>query len=406
MNDVDLIKSKLLDIQCSDPFIFSALENIKTQLDLLEKLQETLYNSELYLVYKHTSPTGKVYIGITKNLPNIRWNEGAGYETQRKFYKAIQKFGWINFSHEIIAAGLTEEEAKKLERSLILEFRSNEATYGYNTQVLHIDDENTKSTNNTIATTNISIDMTEIAKKLIALYSIKTVNGTIYYILENKYVSEKDFPIIKKELLITYGLESRKHREVIEQIKILSFARKGELIFESNSASQENTNFSGGIADFFKSLSIDESNEFYISDDMVYDNYIKWAQERMIEVLPKEKLNKKTINWMKHRSDMQRIITSTQKGWEMRAIIPEEKVEKALTQKGTEILIKWLSNTQENIICIPMICEIVFGLQTKPSRKLSNEICFVIRYMVSDWEEAGIRRFQKYGNQKYFKRKI
>ena len=113
MKDIDLIKSKLEDLQCVDSYVFSAIQNIKIQIELLEKIQKTLYSAELYLIYKHTSPDGKVYIGITKNLPNARWNEGAGYETQKKFYKAIQTYGWINFKHEIIAAGLSENEAKK-----------------------------------------------------------------------------------------------------------------------------------------------------------------------------------------------------------------------------------------------------------------------------------------------------
>lgn len=33
-----------------------------------------------YTVYKHTSPSGKVYIGITKKKPEYRWNHGRGYK--------------------------------------------------------------------------------------------------------------------------------------------------------------------------------------------------------------------------------------------------------------------------------------------------------------------------------------
>ena len=32
-----------------------------------------------YTVYKHISPSGKVYIGITKRKPEYRWNKGKGY---------------------------------------------------------------------------------------------------------------------------------------------------------------------------------------------------------------------------------------------------------------------------------------------------------------------------------------
>ena len=65
MKDIDLIKSKLNDLHCTDSYVFSVIENIESQLGLLKKIQETLYSSELYLVYKHTSPNGKIYIGIT-----------------------------------------------------------------------------------------------------------------------------------------------------------------------------------------------------------------------------------------------------------------------------------------------------------------------------------------------------
>ena len=135
MNDFELIRQTIVDSDTSNLDLITALNNIEKKLDLLNKLEETLYNTDLYLVYKHTSPTNKVYIGITKNLPNARWNEGAGYETQKKFYKAIQMYGWINFKHEIIAAGLSEEDARCLEGSLILEYKSNDSRFGYNTQV-------------------------------------------------------------------------------------------------------------------------------------------------------------------------------------------------------------------------------------------------------------------------------
>lgn len=32
-----------------------------------------------YVVYKHISPSGRVYIGITKQKPEYRWNHGKNY---------------------------------------------------------------------------------------------------------------------------------------------------------------------------------------------------------------------------------------------------------------------------------------------------------------------------------------
>ena len=38
-----------------------------------------------WCVYKHTSPSGGIYIGITKQNPIVRWNNGFGYKITRKF---------------------------------------------------------------------------------------------------------------------------------------------------------------------------------------------------------------------------------------------------------------------------------------------------------------------------------
>ena len=86
-----------------------------------------------YTVYKHTSPSGKVYIGITSLTPNIRWgNDGRGYHKQEHFYNAIQKYGWDSFQHEILYTGLTKEEACAKEIELIAQYKSNKRGFGYN----------------------------------------------------------------------------------------------------------------------------------------------------------------------------------------------------------------------------------------------------------------------------------
>lgn len=46
---------------------------------------------------------GWSYIGQTSlDDPNIRWQNGYGYKNCTVFWRAIQKYGWENFSHEII----------------------------------------------------------------------------------------------------------------------------------------------------------------------------------------------------------------------------------------------------------------------------------------------------------------
>lgn len=84
-----------------------------------------------YTVYKHISPSNKVYIGITSQKPEQRWKNGHGYKGQ-VFYNAISKYGWDNIEHIIVAKGLSENEAKWLEIELIRIYDSTNRDKGYN----------------------------------------------------------------------------------------------------------------------------------------------------------------------------------------------------------------------------------------------------------------------------------
>ncbi len=94
-----------------------------------------------YCVYKHTLPkeiSGKdndmVYIGITSQQPERRWANGLGYTYNSYFYKAIKKYGWNNFNHEILFSELTHDEANKKEVELISFYDSINRSKGYNFQ--------------------------------------------------------------------------------------------------------------------------------------------------------------------------------------------------------------------------------------------------------------------------------
>ena len=85
-----------------------------------------------YCVYMHISPSGKKYVGITSQNPNKRWKNGKGYKENLYFTNAINKYGWDNFEHIIVAKGLTEDEAKWLEIELIRVNDSANQDKGYN----------------------------------------------------------------------------------------------------------------------------------------------------------------------------------------------------------------------------------------------------------------------------------
>lgn len=85
-----------------------------------------------YTVYMHVSPSGKRYIGITSMKPEKRWQNGKGYLKNKYFTRAIEKYGWENFKHIIIATDLSEEQAKEMEIELIREWDSTNPSKGYN----------------------------------------------------------------------------------------------------------------------------------------------------------------------------------------------------------------------------------------------------------------------------------
>lgn len=84
----------------------------------------------MYTLYAHVAADGRIprmYIGVTSQKPSKRWNGGEGYKHSTRFYRAIKACGgWSNVSHYVIAEGLTEEEAYRLEREEIARMRLTE----------------------------------------------------------------------------------------------------------------------------------------------------------------------------------------------------------------------------------------------------------------------------------------
>jgi group I intron endonuclease len=84
----------------------------------------------------HTSPNNKRYIGITSQKPERRWRKnGEGYKNHAYFWRAIQKYGWNNFKHDILYSDLTKEEAEQKEIELIAYYNSNNIDSGYNMSI-------------------------------------------------------------------------------------------------------------------------------------------------------------------------------------------------------------------------------------------------------------------------------
>ena len=93
----------------------------------------------MYKIYKHTCKVnGKSYIGQTSStdIKNDRWQNGAGYKQCTVFYRAIKKYGWDNFTHEIIEDNIeTLEQANEREHYWIMHYHTwidDPNCWGYN----------------------------------------------------------------------------------------------------------------------------------------------------------------------------------------------------------------------------------------------------------------------------------
>lgn len=88
-----------------------------------------------WVIYKHTNKTtGKAYIGLTSQTTTQRWGNGRGYtykSGQHKFAQAIRKYGWDNFTHEIIEQNINSlKKASEREKYWIKYYDT--FVHGYN----------------------------------------------------------------------------------------------------------------------------------------------------------------------------------------------------------------------------------------------------------------------------------
>ena len=92
---------------------------------------ESVTTEKSWVVYKHTSPSGKCYIGITHySDPTKRWGkDGNRYNKRTVFYQAIKKYGWNTIQHEILHENCSEKEAKRLERKYIKYYKTLGLSY-------------------------------------------------------------------------------------------------------------------------------------------------------------------------------------------------------------------------------------------------------------------------------------
>ena len=85
-----------------------------------------------YKVYKFTTPSNKIYIGVTRQNVERRWRKGRAYKTNSYLTYAINKHGWDNIIKEVLFNNLSYDEASQKEKELIKLYKSDQREFGYN----------------------------------------------------------------------------------------------------------------------------------------------------------------------------------------------------------------------------------------------------------------------------------
>lgn len=168
-------------------------------------------------VYWHVNKTNnKKYIGITskKNVER-RWNGGLGYINNTYFNRAIQKYGWDGFEHEVLFENLSEDEAKLKEIELIKKYDTMNSSNGYNMTFGGdgtVGYKHTKETKEKLSKLKIGTKMSEETKRKISK--------------NNKSKSGKDSP--------TYGRkvpkEELERRIKSQYVEVVQLTKNGEFI--------------------------------------------------------------------------------------------------------------------------------------------------------------------------------
>lgn len=100
--------------------------------ELPEEIRKRYIKEHSYCVYALRSPEGKIYIGHCEMPAEKRWANGTNYRKNKALNEDIIKFGWENFTREVIHDEISKEEAEIREAQLIVSCETTNPEKGYN----------------------------------------------------------------------------------------------------------------------------------------------------------------------------------------------------------------------------------------------------------------------------------
>lgn len=239
-----------------------------------------------YVVYKHTNKiNGKCYIGISNNYKKRWGSNGIGYYRQ-SFYRAIKKYGWDNFKHEILFENLTLKEASEKEKELIIKY--NSIKYGYNDKEGGFDGISPKATEKAKESNNkkvICLNTNEVfdsIKSAANKYNISSASiSRCCRMISN---SIKNMNWMYYEDYIKNGIKIKDNKTNINNKNVICFETKEIYNSIKEAGEKTNTSISSiGKCCNYKQKTANGFHWFFVED---YKN-------GNIEILEKEKTGKK-----------------------------------------------------------------------------------------------------------------
>jgi group I intron endonuclease len=226
----------------------------------------------MYCIYKHTSPSGKAYIGQTNNYLR-RCSLHKTTTACPALANAIKIYGWDNFTHEILHDNLTLDQANKLEELCILEHNTL-APNGYNLRTGGLNSKPSAETKAKISKANKGKVFSESHRKKIGISNSKRI---ISKETREKMSLAKKGKVISQETRLKMSL-ANKGKIISNETRLkMSLAHKNEYSIKSQDSHNRNI--------FFKELDLYKINVKPL-------NKLTLTRSELCELL---KMNKKVL---------------------------------------------------------------------------------------------------------------
>lgn len=250
-------------------------------------MKQTALSKKFYVYVLTNNINDKKYVGITSQKPEKRWNHGNGYRDTTYIGRAIKKYGWENFSHEILYENISAKEAQDYEVELIEKYKTLDSKFGYNIQ---------PGGN----LSNLGVKMSEENRQKLSERT-KGENNYFYKNPPTKEHIEYLVSLSKERIGDKHPMYGKHHSE--ESKRKMSDAHKGIngsriansesvicldnlKVYESISLAEKDTNaYLGGRLNEIHMSGINPNDDYFGLCWMKYNDYLKYSKDEIKQMV-------------------------------------------------------------------------------------------------------------------------